>query len=248
MDRVAPPPATPPSATPPGQRQAWVFGANGLLGRQLLEVLVEAPEYARVTAVTRRPLGREHPRLVNRIVAFDRLESQLAGLPCHDVFCALGTTLAQAGSEAAFRAVDHDAVLRVARLARQLRAERFVLVSAAGADAASKNLYLRTKGEVEAAVATLGIPALDIVQPGLLLGGERAGSRPLETVARALMPLANPLLGGGLKAWRGIDVAVLARAMLGLARSGRRGVHRYTYEALARVAAKSGAAPVPAPR
>ncbi len=112
---------------------------NRLLGRQLIEVLVEAPEYARVTAVTRRPLGREHPRLVNRIVPFDRLESQLAGLPCHDVFCALGTTLAQAGSEAAFRAVDHDAVLRVARLARQVRAERFVRdVSAAGADAASR--------------------------------------------------------------------------------------------------------------
>ncbi len=102
---------------------------------------------------------------------------------------------------------------------------------------------------MEAQVAALGFPALDIVQPGLMLGGERAGSRPLETVARALMPLANPLLGGGLKAWRGIDVAVLARAMLGLARSGRRGVHRYTYEALARVARrKTGAAPVPAPR
>ena len=107
----------------------------------------------------------------------------------------------------------------------------------------------RLLAATEAAVAALGFPALDIVQPGLLLGGERAGSRPLESVARALMPLANPLLGGGLKAWRGIDVAVLARAMLGLARSGRRGVHRYTYEALAKVAAKAGAAaPAAAPR
>ena len=93
MDRVAPPPSSTPPAAPPGQRQAWVFGANGLLGRQLLEVLVEAPEYARVTAVTRRPLGREHPRLANRIVAFERLDTQLAGLPCHDVFCALGVGL-----------------------------------------------------------------------------------------------------------------------------------------------------------
>ena len=248
MDRVAPPPSSPPPSTPTGQLQAWVFGANGLLGRQLLEVLVDAPEYARVTAVTRRPLGREHPRLANRIVSFDKLDSQLAGLACHDVYCAIGTTLAQAGSEAAFRAVDHDVVLRVARLARQIGTERFVLVSAAGADVASKNFYLRTKGETEAAVAALGFPALDIVQPGLLLGGERAGSRPLESVARVLMPLANPLLGGGLKAWRGIDVAVLARAMLGLARSGRRGVHRYTYEALAKLAAKSGTAPAAAPR
>ena len=241
MERVDPPAKPPGSAppSPPGQRQAWVFGANGLVGRHLVDALLEAPEYARVTAITRRPLGREHPRLANRIVAFDRLEAQLAGVPCQDAFCCLGTTLARAGSEAAFRAVDHDEVLRVARLARQAGAERFVLVSAAGADPASKNFYLRVKGEAEAAVAALGFPALDIAQPGLLLGGSRAESRPLESVARVLMPLANPLLGGGLKAWRGIDVAVLARALVGMTRTGRRGVTRHSYEALQKLATRA---------
>lgn len=224
---------------PAAQRQAWVFGASGLVGRQLVEVLLESPDHARVTALTRRPIGRDHPRLANRIVAFDRLESQLAGAACHDVFCCLGTTLAEAGSEAAFRAVDHDTVLRVARVARQAGAERFVLVSAAGADPASKNLFLRVKGEAEASVAALGFPALDIVQPGLLLGGARAGSRPLESMARLLMPVVNPLLGGERKAFRGIDVAVLARAMAALPRRGRRGINRYTWDALQKLAAKA---------
>ena len=76
-------------------------------------------------AVSRRPLGREHPRLANRILPFEQLESQLTGATCHDAFCCLGTTLRQAGSEAAFRAVDHDQVLRFARTARQAGAERF---------------------------------------------------------------------------------------------------------------------------
>ncbi|MCC6170476.1 MAG: NAD(P)H-binding protein [Gammaproteobacteria bacterium] len=239
MDRVA---NAKPSGTPPGARQAWVFGASGLVGRRLVDALLESSDHARVTAVTRRPFGREHPRLANRIVAFERLESQLGGVACHDAFCCLGTTLARAGSEAAFRAVDHDEVLRVARIAREARAERFVLVSAAGADPAAKNFYLRVKGETEVDVAALGFPALDIVQPGLLLGGSRAESRPLESVARLLMPLANPLLGGARKAWRGIDVGVLARAMVALTRSGRRGVNRYTYEALHKLAARAGAA------
>jgi uncharacterized protein YbjT (DUF2867 family) len=238
MDRTPPARNVPPQ-TPAGQRQAWVFGASGLVGRQLVEVLLESPDHARVTALTRRPLGRDHPRLANRIVAFDRLESQLAGVACHDAFCCLGTTLAEAGSEAAFRAVDHDTVLRVARVARQAGAERFVLVSAAGADPASKNFYLRVKGEAEASVAALGFPALDIVQPGLLLGGSRTESRPLESMARLLMPVVNPLLGGERKAFRGIDVAVLARAMAALPRSGRRGVNRYTWDALQKLAAKA---------
>jgi uncharacterized protein YbjT (DUF2867 family) len=222
-----------------GQRHAWVAGASGLAGRQLVEVLLlEAPEYARVNAITRRPFGREHARLANRIVAFERLDAQLAGVACHDAFCCLGTTLRQAGSEAAFRGVDHDQVLRFARVARQAGAERFVFVSAAGADPAAKNFYLRVKGETEADLAALGFPALDIVQPGLLLGGTRPDTRPLEAVGRALMPVVNPLLQGRLAMYRGIDVLELSRAMLGIARSGRRGVQRHTFEGLRKVAAK----------
>jgi uncharacterized protein YbjT (DUF2867 family) len=166
-----------------------------------------------------------------------------AGAPCHDAFCCLGTTLRQAGSEAAFRAVDHDQVLRFARAARQAGAERFVFVSSVGADPDSKTFYLRVKGETERDLATLGFPSLDLAQPGLLLGGSRPDSRPLETTARLFMPLANPFLGGSLKGYRGIDVATLARALLGMARSGRRGVQRHTYEALAKLAAKGEVAP-----
>ena len=223
----------------PGQRHAWVAGASGLVGRQLVDTLLEAPEYARVNAITRRPFGREHARLANRIVAFERLDAQLAGVACHDAFCCIGTTLRTAGSEAAFRAVDHDEVLRFARVARRAGAERFVFVSAAGADPAAGNFYLRVKGETEADLAALGFPALDIVQPGLLLGGSRAETRPLEAVGRVLMPLANPLLQGRWLAFRGIDVRELSRAMLGIARSGRRGVQRYTFEALRKAAAKA---------
>ncbi len=241
MSATAPPrgPGNAPPGAPP--RSAWVAGGSGLSGRALLDVLLEAPEYARVLAVSRRPLGREHPRLANRILPFEQLEAQLAGAPCHDAFCCLGTTRRQAGSEAAFRAVDHDQVMRFARAARRAGAERFVLVSAAGADAAAKNFYLRVKGETEADVAALGFPSLDIAQPGLLLGGSRPDTRPLEAAARLLMPLANPFLGGAMTSYRGIDVAVLARALLGMARSGRRGIRLHSYAGLVKLAARAEA-------
>src|SRR5436309_5549832 len=89
-------------------------GASGLVGRYALDALLDAPDIARVFAVTRRPLGREHPRLANRIVQFDNIEAQLKGTTCHVAVCCLGTTIRQAGSQAAFRKVDVDYVLAFA--------------------------------------------------------------------------------------------------------------------------------------
>jgi aspartate-semialdehyde dehydrogenase len=87
---------------------ALFAGATGLVGAVLLDILVEAGDFSRVVAVTRRPLAREHPRLANRTVQFDKIASQLTGVTCHTAFCCLGTTLRAAGSEAAFRRVDVD--------------------------------------------------------------------------------------------------------------------------------------------
>src|SRR5690606_30618825 len=152
--------AQPMSDPQPATRIALVVGASGLVGSHLLERLLEAPEYGRVYAVTRRPIGREHPRLANRIVQFQALESQLRGITAHDAFCCLGTTIRAAGSQEEFRRVDVDYVLAFARAAKAAGAQRFVHVSSARADPSSQNFYLRTKGEAEAALAQLGFAAL----------------------------------------------------------------------------------------
>jgi uncharacterized protein YbjT (DUF2867 family) len=125
---------------------ALVAGANGLVGGYLIQALLEAPEYSRVFALTRRPYGREHPKLANRIVVFARMAEQLKGLAVHDAFCCLGTTIATAGSQEAFREVDVDAVVQFAQTARAAGATRLVVVSSARASLDSKNFYLRTKG------------------------------------------------------------------------------------------------------
>jgi uncharacterized protein YbjT (DUF2867 family) len=217
-------------------RVALLAGASGFVGNFALDALLEASDVSRVFAVTRRPLGREHPRLANRIVQFDRIETQLKGLTCHLAFCCLGTTIRQAGSEQAFRQVDVDAVMAFARAAKAAQAQRFVVLSSVGADPKSKNFYLRTKGEMELALATVGFPSLDILQPGLLLGWRRE-MRPLELAARVVMPIVNPFLFGAREPYRGISARTVAAAMVGAARVARRGVQRYTYsgiEALSR--------------
>jgi len=210
---------------------ALLAGASGLVGTCALDALLGAPDFGRVFAVTRRPLGREHSRLANRIVQFERLEAQLKGITCHVALCALGTTIRQAGSQTDFRQVDLDYVLAFARAAKAAQAQRFVVISSVGADADSKTFYLRTKGEVEEGLAALDFVSLDILQPSLLLGW-RNQMRPLELVLRVVMPLVNPFLVGTREVYRAVAAQTVGAAMLGATRSGRRGVQRYTYSGI----------------
>jgi uncharacterized protein YbjT (DUF2867 family) len=227
-------------------RVALLAGASGLTGGFVLEALLEAADFSRVIAVTRRPLAREHPRLANRIVQFERLEAQLRGVACEVALCCLGTTRARAGSRASFREVDVDYVVAFARAALAARAQRFVVMSSAGADSRSRNFYLRTKGEMEEELERLGFAALDILEPGLLLGW-RHEMRPLELAATALMPLVNPFLVGNRAAFRGISARRVAAAMVGATRSGRRGVQRYVNPSIEAIARLSPPRAAPAP-
>ena len=218
---------------------ALLAGASGFVGGYLLEALLERPDVGRIFAISRRPLGREHPRIANRIVQFDKLQSQLQGVTCQVALCCLGTTLRQAGSQQEFRRVDFDYVLSFAAAAKAAQAQRFIVVSSVGANPQSRNFYLRTKGEMEAALANVGFPALDILQPGMLLGWRRH-PRPLELVASLAMPLVNPFLFGARDQYRGIPARTVAAAMVAATRSVRRGPQRYTYAGIKALAGRRG--------
>jgi uncharacterized protein YbjT (DUF2867 family) len=195
---------------------AWIAGASGLVGGHALDALLEDPRFTTVVSLVRRSSGRAHPRLIERAVDFAALSAEdLAGLPAPNVgLCALGTTIARAGSKDAFRAVDHDAVLAFARAVRDRGARAFVIVTALGASVDSMIFYNRVKGEAEQALRAMQWPSLAIVQPSLLLG-DRAESRPGERVAivlsRALRPLLAPFAGRPVEA-RDVGLALVSLA------------------------------------
>jgi uncharacterized protein YbjT (DUF2867 family) len=209
-------------------RTAVVAGATGLVGRHLLDALLSSAHYARITAVVRRPLARSHPRLDVRVVAFDRLGDE-APVGATDAFCALGTTIAAAGSRDAFAVVDLDHVTAFARFARAGGVRRFVLVSSVGADPAAANFYLRVKGQAERAVAAIGFEGLDIIRPGLLLGA-RTESRPGEALAQRLVPPIAFALIGPLRKYRPVRASVVAAAMIGTALAQHTGVRVLEYD------------------
>lgn len=205
-------------------RNALLAGASGLIGRALLSLLLDSPRYARVHALLRRavPDLPAHPKLTP-IVAPDF--TRLPALPpLDDAFIALGTTIDVAGSQAAFRRVDFDAVADTARAARAAGARRAIVVSALGADERSRVFYNRVKGEMQRAVASLGFETVVFAQPSLLLGDRAALGQPERRIERLAMRLSGPLLGLVPARVRPIHAADVARAMVDAALDGRTGV------------------------
>ncbi|MEP0706873.1 MAG: oxidoreductase [Parvibaculum sp.] len=217
-------------------KTALVAGATGLVGGHLVRHLTDGDAYAKVTTVARRPLaGVTSPKLDGIIADFEKLDVSLTGIAADDAFCALGTTIGKAGSQAAFRKVDHDYILSFARAAKAAGAKQFMLVSSMGADPSSSIFYSRVKGETEQAVAAVGFETLHIFRPGLILG-ERTERRTLEGLGMGIAPFLNPLMLGPARPYRSIPADIIARAMRGAALSGLTGRHVHTYDAMNRLA------------
>jgi uncharacterized protein YbjT (DUF2867 family) len=195
--------------------EIWVAGSTGLIGKSLVNVLLADPDAAHVTALVRRPSGATHPKLEELVVDFERLEQELAGRGATHVACCLGTTIAKAKTQDAFRHVDFDYPLALGRAARAAGAHTFLLVSAVAANAKSSVFYNRVKGEVEDALAGLGFPTLHVVRPSLLLG-ERQEPRTGEQLASVVARPLWHLLVGPLRKFAPIEGADVARALAGL--------------------------------
>lgn len=182
-----------------------LFGASGLVG-SLLAPLLHSHD---LTVVGRRATGLAN----ERVAPVADWPTAVAALQPEIVISTLGTTIAKAGSRAAFTAIDHDAVAAVATAAKAAGARQFMMVSSVGADANASNFYVSTKGRVEASVGALGFERLDIFRPGLLIGERDGDPRLVERLFTMLSPLTNALTPRRFDRYRAIAAAHVAAAM-----------------------------------
>jgi len=194
------------------RKSALLAGATGLVGRECLAALLADSSFSPVTILIRQPLPSPpaSDRLVVRVVNFEHLDRETSAFAVEQVFCCLGTTMAKAGSRDAFRRVDYDYALRIAQLGLAGGAGHFLLVSALGADAASRVFYNRVKGELEQAVGLLGYRSVTIVRPSLLLG-QRQERRLGEEIAKRFTALTPA-------PWRPVHAKQVAAALVRAAR------------------------------
>ncbi|HEY6272166.1 MAG TPA: oxidoreductase [Terriglobales bacterium] len=218
------------------ERHAILLGASGLVGGFCLQALLAEPVYSRIVLLNRRELKVGlHPQLIQRVVDFEKMTVDDFA-KADDILCALGTTIRKAGSQAAFRRVDVEYPLTAAKLARAGGAKQFLLVSSTGADPASKNFYLRTKGDLEQEIGKLGFQALHVFRPSLLLG-QREEFRLAERVVQAIAPAVNLVMFDGLRRYRAIKAAAVGKAMVVAAREESKGVFVHEYDEILRLAA-----------
>ena len=206
-------------------RRVLLAGASGLVGRELLALLLQAPETAALHLLLRRAdasLPRDARLVVHAGVDF----AALPALPAlDDAYIALGTTIKTAGSQAAFRAVDFDAVVNTARAAQAAGARRVAVVSALGADAKSAIFYNRVKGEMQTAVAALGFDCVLFAQPSLLVGDRAALGQPERPGEVWATRLLRPVMGLVPASVRPIEARSVARALVRAMAEARPGVH-----------------------
>lgn len=208
------------------KRSALVAGPTGLVGRAVLEQLLLDERCDRVIALTRRPLDRSSHKLEQWSSGRGDLLSALRPERVDSVLCCLGTTIATAGSRAAFRHVDHELVIGLGRWAKANGVKVFCVVSAIGADASSKFFYNRVKGEMERDLKAIGLPVVHVFQPSILVG-PRKEVRTGERLGIIVMELLAPLMVGNLARFRPMRHDILAQAMINAIENPVGGMHSY---------------------
>ena len=209
-------------------KKAVIFGASGFIGSFLLSQLLNDPDYEQVTIVVRKPLDIQHPKLKTLIGDFSTLRNLKDQIGVDEVFIAMGTTKSKTPDEKEYYQIDHDYPVLAARIARESGAKSVFIVTAVGANQHSKVFYLRTKGEVERDISSLGFEHAHFFRPSMLLG-ERKEHRALEKTLIKMWPVVQGIFVGGLSKYKGIEGRDVARAMIRAAKqqSDRVGVYEW---------------------
>jgi len=201
---------------------ATLVGATGLIGSYLLKELLNDPYFDTIRILIRRPVDITDPKLEKKIVDFNDSDSLLVAVSNSDVlFCAIGSTMKKVkGDKEAYRKIDFDIPVKLARFCKMTDCEKFILVSSAGANSKSRNFYQRLKGETEEAVKSVGLKTVHIMRPSLLLG-ERKEFRLGENIGKAVMTSLSFLIPEKYKAIQGKDVA---KVMIALGKKNDEGI------------------------
>lgn len=196
-------------------RTALVFGATGLVGKYLIEELIQNMGYTAIKVFTRRKLDIEHIKVIEHIVDVEKVSGYEDLIRGDDLYICLGTTMKKAGNIKRYEELDRDMPVNIARSALKKGIKRVAVVSAIGANLKSRSYYNRIKGEMEAGLQNLKFETHVIARPSLLLG-DRTEKRVMEKVAVVFSKVFSFVLRGKLSVYRAIHGRDVAIAMINL--------------------------------
>ena len=219
-------------------KTALIIGSTGLIGSQLLALILESPHYEKVITFVKRDSDIRHPKLKQHLINFDKPESYKELVVGDDLYCTIGTTIKKAGSQDAFKKVDFEYPRQFATFALQNNVQQFLIVSSIGAEAKSGNFYLKTKGEIQNFLEDCNFKSVAVLQPSLLLGnrkefrlGEKIGAFFMKTFAFVFL--------GTLEKYKPIQSETVAKAMLTLGQKNNLGFKIYESDVIQEIGAKT---------
>ncbi len=207
-------------------KTALIIGSSGLIGKQLLNYLLESTAYEKVIAFNKRDIGSNHPKLEQHLIDFDNIVTYENLIKGDDFFCTIGTTIKKAGSKEAFRKVDYSYPKQFAEIAKTNNVKHFLIVSSLGANEKSSNFYIKTKGEIENFLIKSNFESLSIFRPSIL-AGDRDEFRLGEKFGLLFMNLFSFLFTGNLKKYKPIASEIVAKGMFTVAQKNKLGVSIY---------------------
>ncbi|MBW4359996.1 NAD(P)H-binding protein [Flavobacterium taihuense] len=212
-------------------KTALIIGSTGLIGSQLLQLLLKSDQYSKVITFVKRDTGIQHPKLKQHIIDFDKPENYHDLVEGDDFFCTIGTTINKAGSKEAFRRVDYEYPMQFAKIATEKKIKQFLIISSLGADATSSNFYLKTKGEIENFLKASTLEKVSILRPSLLLGN-RTEFRLGEKVGTFFMKAFSFMFVGNMKKYKPIESATVAKALFTIAQQNNKGFTIYESDSI----------------
>jgi len=211
------------------QKNVLLIGASGLIGSELVQLLLRDDKIKSVKVFVRKTLAIKDQKLIELLVDFDCLEDFKHEFQGDALFCCIGTTRKKTPDLAAYKAIDYGIILAAATLARSNQVPQVHLVSAIGANISSKIFYNRLKGEIEKDVLKLDFPTTVIYQPAMLIG-KRSESRPAEFIAQKLMPFFDVFLLGKARKYHSIEAKKVAESMLDNFHKPKKGASVFQYD------------------
>ena len=200
-------------------KTAIILGATGLTGGLVLEKLLKDERYDTVKLFSRSTAGINHSKIEEHLIDLFELEKYAELFTADEVYCNIGTTKSKTPNEEVYRKIDYGIPVAAAKLAKKNNIEKFLVISALGADADSKIFYNRIKGEMERDVLKAEVPETYIFQPSLI-AGDRKEKRTFEAIGKHVMRVLNYLMVGPLRKYRSIHPETIAKAMIIVANEG----------------------------
>ena len=207
-------------------KSALIIGSTGLIGSELVNLLLDSNDYTKVLTFVKRDSGIKHPKLTQYVIDFDKPETYKDLVVGDDFFCTIGTTIKKAGSQNAFRKVDFEYPKQFAAFALDNKVKQFLIISSLNADAMSGNFYLKTKGEIQDFLKNCAFESVAVLQPSLLLGN-RTEFRLGEKVGAFFMKAFSFFFQGNLKKYKPIEGKTVAKALLKIAQKNVKGFKIY---------------------